>query len=848
MWRSVCLLCLVGLLLGDALGPGGSLASSARAADAPAVAAPPAAERLPAGLSVVSLRVEPEGLRLTGSNRRQQLLVSGVCDDGREVDLTRLARFELAPAADLPAADLPAAENEPLVARLDGTRLIGVRDGRATLRVAWGELAWQGPVVLDGVETPPPVDFARDVNPILTRLGCNSGGCHGRASGQNGFKLSVFGFDHAFDYEAIVHQARGRRVNPSDPAASLILTKPAGVVPHGGGQRLKVDSLDYEVLRHWIDQGLPPADPQVPQLVALHVRPAERVLWAGASQQILATAHYSDGTVRDVTHAAFYASNAPHVAEVDPQGLIRVGQNPGEAALTVNYMGQVAAVQVQSPRGGSPATADDPPANNTIDQLVWTKLRKMGLSASGLCDDATFLRRVSLDLLGTLPTVDEAESFLHDPNPRKRERWIDELLTREAFADFWSLKWADILLVDREKLGDRGAFEFHRWLRGQFARNRPYDAWVRELLTATGDSAKFGPVNFFRSADTPDALARTVSQAFLGVRVECAQCHHHPFEKWSQEDYYSLAAFFHGLELRPLGKDRVLVLHPGYRDLTIPQTTTVVTAHALDAPVSERLKTGDPRQVLAEWLTAPDNRWFARLAVNRLWKHFVGRGLVEAEDDLRSTNPPTNAPLLDHLANELVRSGFDLKHVMREILSSRVYQLSSEPNANNQDDEQNFSHHVIRRQSAEVLLDAISQVTGVPESFPGRPVGTRAIALWNNRLPSYFLEIFGRPERNTPCECGRSSDPTMAQALHLMNAPEVEAKIAHPQGRVARLVESGKSPAEIVEELTLAALGRFPDERQKMVARRLFDAAPPREAAEDYLWTLLNSYDFVLIK
>jgi len=841
MRRLVCLLCLIGLPLGAIPGTSGfPRLPSALADDAPRTRQIPPAQQIPADRTIISLRVEPATLRLTGSNRRQQLLVTGVGDDGREVDLTRSAQIELIPATEAPATG-------PL-ARLEAARVSGLRDGSATVRVTWGQLAWQGPLVLAGVETPPPVDFARDVNPILTRLGCNSGGCHGRASGQNGFKLSVFGFDNAFDYEAIVHQARGRRVNTASAAESLILTKPAGIVPHGGGQRLKKDSLDYEVLRHWIDQGLPPADPQVPHLVSLEVSPTERVLWAGASQQILATAHYSDGTVRDVTHAAFYASNAPHVAEVDPQGLVRVGHNPGEAAITVNYMGQVAAVQVQSPRGGAASPSAEPPVHNPIDRLVWAKLRKMGLTPSEVCDDATFLRRVSLDLLGTLPTVDEAQSFLDDPNPRQRERWVDHLLTREEYADFWSLKWADILLVDREKLGDRGAFEFHRWLRGQFVRNRPYDAWVRELLTATGDSAKFGPVNFFRSADTPDALARTVSQAFLGVRVECAQCHHHPFEKWSQEDYYSLAAFFQGLELRPLGKDRVLVLHPGYRDLTIPQTTTVVTAHALDAPVSDQLKTGDPRRVLADWLTAKENPWFARLAVNRLWKHFLGRGLVEAEDDLRSTNPPTNGPLLDYLAAELVQSGFDLKHVMRLILNSRVYQLSSEPTENNQDDEQNFSHHVIRRQSAEVLLDSISQVTGVPESFPGRTEGTRAIALWNNRLPSYFLEIFGRPERNTPCECGRSSDPTMAQALHLMNAPEVEAKIAHPQGRVARLIEAGKTPAEIVDELTLAALGRLPDARQKMVAGRLFDAASPREAAEDYLWTLLNSYDFVLIK
>jgi hypothetical protein len=371
---------------------------------------------------------------------------------------------------------------------------------------------------------------------------------------------------------------------------------------------------------------------------------------------------------------------------------------------------------------------------------------------------------------------------------------------------------------------------------------------VRELITAAGDSGKSGPVNLYRSSDTPDALARTISQAFLGVRIECAQCHHHPFEKWSQRDYYGLAGFFQGIELKPLAKDRALVFHAGYREVPIPLTNQTVPARALDAEVSANLAAGDPRLALADWMTAPDNPWFARLAVNRLWKHYFGRGLVEAEDDLRSTNPPTNGPLLDFLARRLTEEKFDLKAVMRLIMNSRAYQLSNEPNANNREDEQNFSHFYVKRMPAEALLDAISAVTEVAEPFPGRPLGTRAISLWDNRLPSYFLEIFGRPERTSPCECGRSSDPTMAQALHLMNAPEVEAKVAHSSGRVARLVESRASEDQIVEELCLAALGRYPAAKHKATARELFASAPRREAAEDFLWTLLNSYDFLFVR
>ncbi|MGE5191796.1 MAG: DUF1549 domain-containing protein [Deltaproteobacteria bacterium] len=781
----------------------------------------------------VALTIEPAEIILHAASRQQQLLITAKRADGRLVDVTRKAEFSL---------------GDKTIARLAGTAIVGELDGVTELTVATGGLSVRTPVRVQGFEQYPPVHFAIDVVPILSKLGCNSGGCHGKASGQNGFKLSVFGFDPRGDYDAIVKQARGRRVFPSSPARSLILAKPSGGIPHGGGVRLAKDSLDYQLLYHWVDRGMPVGDDKAPRLVGLRVSPQERELAAGGEQQILATAIYSDGTLRDVSSAALYSGNAPHVAEVDAQGLIRCGQVPGEAAITVNYMGQVAAVQIQSPRAGGPEPYPELPIQNEVDPLVWTKLRKMGLVPSELADDATFLRRSTLDCLGTLPTPDEVRAFLADSSTDKRSKWIDRLLARDEYADYWALKWADILLVDREKLGDRGAFEMHRWLRAQFAANRPYDKWVRDLLTAAGDSGKSGPVNFYLASDTPDALARTVSQAFLGVRVECAQCHHHPFEKWSQEDYYGLAAFFNGLERKPLAKDRVLLFHAGYREMAIPDSGLKVAARGLDAPVAPRLAAGDPRLVLAEWMTAAENPWFARLAVNRLWKHYLGRGLVEAEDDLRSTNPPTNAPLLGFLARRLVESNFDLKVVMRLIMNSRTYQLSSEPTADNREDEQNFSSYSVKRLPAEALLDAISAVTEVPEPFPGRPLGTRAIALWDNRLPSYFLEIFGRPERTSPCECGRSSDPTMAQALHLMNAPEIEAKVAHPAGRVARLVEAGAGEEAIVEELCLAAIGRYPTARHKATARKLFTSSPPREAAEDFLWTLLNSYDFLFVR
>jgi hypothetical protein len=782
---------------------------------------------------LIALSVEPETMVLHAASRQQQILVTGTRADGRLIDLTRLATYSVGDVS---------------VAQITDSTLVGKRDGQTELTISAGGLSAKKSVDVRGFAEYPPVHFANDVVPILSKLGCNSGGCHGRQAGQNGFKLSVFGFDTSADYEALVKQNRGRRIFQSSPADSLLLAKASGRVPHGGGLRLKRDSLDYERLFNWVSQGLPVGDAEAPRLVGLRVSPLEREMESGGTQQILATAIYSDGSLRDVSAAAQYSTNAPHIAEADGRGSIRCGTIPGEGAITVNYMGQVASVQIQSPRAGGPSPYPDIAVHNEIDPLAWAKLQKMRLLPSELCDDATFLRRATLDTIGTLPTPEEVRAFLADSSSTKRSALIDRLLQRDEYADYWALKWADILLVDREKLGDRGAFEFHRWLRGQFAVNRPYDQWVRELITAAGDSSKSGPVNFYRASDSPEALARTVSQAFLGVRLECAQCHHHPFEKWSQDDFYAVAGFFNGLERKPLGTDRVLVYHPGYREMLIPQSNQPVPARPLDGTVSPELVTGDPRVVLANWMTAPNNPWFAKLTVNRLWKHYLGRGLVESEDDLRTTNPPTNGPLLDLLTQCLVESKYDLKIVMRLIMNSRVYQLSSVPNENNQDDEQNFSHYAVKRLPAEVLLDAISSVTDVPEAFPGRPLGTRAITLWDNRLPSYFLEIFGRPERTSPCECGRSSDPTMAQALHLMNAPEVETKLMHPEGRIAKLVQTGANEDQLVEEICLATLGRFPQAKDKEAAKKLFAAAPPREAAEDYLWTLLNSYDFLFVK
>ena len=791
--------------------------------------------------TVESLIVEPAEIVLRGATR-QQVLVTAKDRDGRPLDVTREAEFSV---------------DDATVASVANSKLQGARDGATVLSVRFGGREARVPVRVNGIADVSPVHFVNDIVPILSKLGCNSGGCHGKASGQNGFKLSVFGFDPEADHAAILKEGRGRRVQPSNPERSLILLKPTAQVPHGGGRRMAVDSPDHQLMLQWVRQGMPLGRDDAPRVVALRASPVERVLGLQSSQQILATAEYSDGSLRDVTDAAAYTSNSGLAAEVDAHGLVRTGRVPGEAAITVQYMGQVAAVRVLVPRPTTTTLAKPTewPANNDVDRLVWAKLQKMQIEPSGVADDATFFRRLFLDTIGTLPKPDEVRVFLADTRADRRNRAIDAVLARDEYADYWTLQWADVLLLNRDKLGDRGAFEFHRWLREQFARNRPYNEWVRELIVASGRSDEHGPVNFYRAVRTPEQLAEAVSQAFLGVRVQCAQCHHHPFEKWSQSDFYGMAGFFNGLERKPVrtpADTKVeLVYHAGYRETRMPLTDVVVPTRPLGVGGADTGSTGhDPRVRLANWLTDPSNPWFARLVANRLWKHFLGRGLVEPEDDLRSTNPATNEPLLDWLAQQVVEHSYDLKAVMRLILNSRVYQLTADPNDTNRDDEQNFSHHYVRRIPAEVLLDAISEVTGSPELFPGRPRGTRAIELWDNRLPSYFLDTFGRSERTSPCECGRSGEPTMAQALHLMNAPEVSAKIGHATGRIARLLRASPpiADAALIEELTLVTLGRLPTEKERNVAQGLFANTARRDAAEDYLWTLLNSYDFLFVQ
>ena len=595
-------------------------------------------------------------------------------------------------------------------------------------------------------------------------------------------------------------------------------------------------------LLRWIAEGAQPKGDTKP-VATIAVEPAEAILFSGEAHQLQITATDSDGNRRCVTREAEYESNATLIAQIDSDGLIQAGNVPGEAAILVRYMGQVAICRVTLPR--RELTFARPPEVTFVDRLVWDKLAKLGIKPSELCDDGTFLRRVYLDTVGTLPAVDEARRFLDSKDPDKRGRLIDQLLERNEYADFWAMRWADVLRVDRDKIKPQGAVGVTRWLRRQFAENRPYDQFVREILTTQGDIYSESPAAFYAVFDSPDALSRSISQLFLGVRIECAQCHHHPFEKWGQEDYYGLAGFFTGVSKKSLPAGTQAIISRGGVDLDHPRTGQPVAARALGAAPAEIGRITDRRTILADWMTREANPYFARAIVNRLWAHYFGRGLVEPVDDLRATNPATNEPLLQALESHLRQVGFDLKAFTRTLLNSRVYQLSASPNDSNVSDEQNFSHARDKAVAAEVLLDAVSQATDVPEKFPGWPLGYRAIQIWDNRLPSYFFTVFGRPVRASVCECERSNEPSIAQALHLMNSPEILSKIHSPTGRARRLADSPALATAIIDDLCLATVSRYPTDRERELFLRRFSSTDRQTATEDVLWTLLNSKEFI---
>jgi len=785
-----------------------------------------------------ALSITPAEFTIIGADNVQRLRVSSVsanAGDGRSFDFSR---------------DVVYHSSDPRVAvvTMDGL-VIPKGNGAAQIKAVHGEQETIARVAVVEFEVEPPVSFRNQVMPILTKAGCNSGGCHGKQLGQNNFKLSLLGFDTTFDYDALVKEARGRRVFPASPDNSLLLRKAIGAAPHGGGKRIQMDSPEYEVLRRWIQQGTPRGSANDPFVTRIECSPKSIVIGLHANQQILVTAYYSNGTSRDVTREAQFKSNEINLVNVDEAGLVQTDASTGDTSVMARYMGQVDVCNLSIPQSVVPAPVAAIPRKNYIDELVQAKWQQLKITPSPLADDATFLRRAYLDAIGTLPTPTEVRDFLADTSPTKREQVIDRILARNEYADFWAIKWGDMLRNQRKgsKEAQRGTFAFHAWIRNAFATNMPYDQFVRNIIAAQGTVDQHPPVIWYRTVRNLTHQTNDTAQLFLGTRINCAQCHHHPYEKWSQDDYFQLQAFFARMG-RKAGETAqepaIFVKLDG--QVRNPVTNKVMQPRGLDGPENVISEDDDPRHKLVDWMAAPNNPFFARALANRMWAHFMSRGLVEPVDDMRVTNPPTNPELLDALAKDFIDHKFDLKHLIRAIMTSSVYQLSSEPHAGNINDKQSYARSYPRRLIAEVMLDAISTVTGVQENFGGLPKGTRAIQLPDESVSSYFLDVFGRPDRETACECERPREANLAQALHLLNSSEVQNKIVNANGRIASMLKAKKADTEILEELYLLAFGRMPraEERQQ-VLEYVASSGDRKTAFEDVLWAILNTKEFL---
>ena len=708
----------------------------------------------------------------------------------------------------------------------------------------------------------PPVSFVNDVVPIMTKSGCNMGVCHAKAGGgQNGFQLSLLGFEPAEDFEHLVLEGRGRRLSLVSPDQSLLLMKASGQIKHGGGVRLAKSSKGYEQIRDWIAQGASIDSPSSPKLVRLEIEPNKATLKLQQNQQLKALARFSDGSVRDVTSQALFESNDKAMAEVNENGLVKILDIPGKVAVMVRYQTSVAVFNAAVPLGASVDKL--PPIKNFVDKAVFANLKELGIPPSPVIDDATFLRRVTLDIGGRLPTEAEASAFLANKSPDKRDQWIDELLQGTDYADFFAAKWTAVLKNRRDDASDLlSNFAFHAWVRDSLLANKPYDHFVRELLAATGTVIGNPPVAWYKRVKEPKNQIEDVAQLFLGVRMQCAQCHHHPFERWSQDDYYSLSAFFSQVGRKPSGtRGEDLIFHKrGMATATNIKSGIALKPAALGDPAPSISADEDPRLKLADWMGSPKNPFFAKALVNRYWKHFFQRGLIEPEDDIRDSNPPSNPELLGALEKHFIETGFDLKELVRTITRSSAYQLSAAPNKYNGGDRQNYSRYYPRRLAAEVMLDSIDQLAGTQTDFANLPAGTRAVSLpdnsYNNSSP--FLKVFGRPEGESVCECERVQSSSLGQSLHLINASDIRGKLTSPTGRAEKLAKAAGPPEPKIKELYLSAFSREPrpDEMKAalnyLAEPRLNAAGQPvdaqkaiRDNFQDLIWALMNTKEFL---
>ena len=794
---------------------------------------------------LVQMRLEPnadgKGVLLRGRDGRQQLITTGIYSSGQLRDQTRQVQYSVEPAG---------------VVQIDSTgHMTPLKDGKAIIKAIGSGVSAELPVEVIGLSNDIPVNFPNQITPIFTKLNCNSGGCHGKASGQNGFKLSLLGFYPEDDHEFLVKEGRGRRIFPPSPSQSLLLTKPVGKSPHGGGKRMDVDGYEYRLIHRWIEQGMPYGNPSDPVVTGIKCIPDGRIMDRSAEQQITVMAVYSDGSTEDVTRMALYEPNDPEMAEVTVTGLVKTLDLAGEVAIMARYQGQVAVFRSTIPLGAE--IVAKPPVKNFIDEAVIAKLDVLGIPASPVCDDGTFLRRVSIDITGSLPTEAEVSAFLANPDSQKREKVIDQLLDSTAYADYFTNKW-NLVLRNKKRANDQLAptYGFHKWIWSSLYENKPYDQFVREILTATGNADDNPPVAWYREVDQPNEQVEDVSQLFLGLRIQCARCHHHPFEKWSQDDYYGMAAFF-----SRVGRKNIIGGNNAMRDKRIfaidnqgpaqsrnERTGKMLAPTGLGSKPYTVTPEDDPRALLADWMADPQNPFFAKALVNRYWKHFFSRGIVEPEDDMRETNPPANPELLNRLSQNFIASKFDIKNLVRTICMSSTYQLSSLPNEYNLKDKQNFSRYYPKRLTAEVLYDAFHQVTSTNQAYNGLPAGTRAIQLPDASVGPYFLKVFGQPQADTACECERSQEANLAQSLHLLNSSEVQNKISDGNGRASKFANDKEHPADTkIKELYRWVYSREPDAEEIQIATAHLEKHKdnPKLAFEDIVWALINSKEFL---
>jgi hypothetical protein len=790
----------------------------------------------------VALLVQPEAVVLVGARAMKQIVVTGRYADGSVRDVTPFAGLTVE------AADLAEASSSGL--------LLPKKNGTTALIVTAGPVTARVPLVVKDFDKPQPVSFRHDFIAAMNVGGCNAGACHGTPSGKNGFRLSLRGYDPPADYLQLTRDVLGRRTDKLDPEASLIYQKALGRVPHEGGQRFLSSSVPAQVFKAWLSEGLRDDPANLPEVKGIEVLPGGRVLNQPARwQQLSVRARYSDGSVRDVTRLTVFSSSDTAVADVSTTGLVEFQQG-GEVAILCRYLDEMLSVRLTYLEPKKGFVWSKPPENNYVDKLVFNKLKMLSILPSDVCTDQEFVRRAYVDVCGILPTSEETKSFLNSTEPDKRAKLIDRLLERPEYADFWTLKWSDVLRSNRKTIQLKGIHVYQQWLRSEIEKNTSFDQIVRELLTANGSTFANPPANYYRIARDPQNLAETTAQLFFGIRMQCAKCHNHPFERWTQDDYYSMAAFFARVKQKrdkvepgagPQGVGAAEVIYSERSgEVVQPRTGKVMPPKFMGAGVATVPPGKDRRDVLADWITGADNPFFAKSTVNRIWYHLVGRGIVDPVDDFRDSNPSANDELLAALAKDFATHKFDVKYIIRVILNSRTYQLSAQSNDFNKDDNKYFSHAVTRLLTAEQLLDAICAATDVPEKFAGLPAGTRATQLPDGEVNHVFLKTFGQPARELACECEREGDSNLAQALQLINGPTINDKIRNPSNRLGKLLAKKAADTDILNDLYLATLSRLPAEGEvKAALEHVAKGADKRKAWEDVQWALLNSKEFL---